>query len=175
LWVFGYGSLMWRPGFPYAQAVGARLRGFRRSYCIYSTHYRGCPEQPGLVVGLDLGGACKGMAFRVSPGHEQPTIDYLRERELIGNVYHESYVRLALQDGAEVRALAFIADRAMPSYACGLTDAEKAKIILTSKGLGGTNLEYFTRTLESLRALGIVDAEMERLAALIDPAAPPAA
>ena len=81
LWVFGYGSLMWRPGFDFVEQVPARLIGEHRALCVYSFDHRGTPEKPGLVLGLDRGGACRGIAFRVAAQHRAATIDYLRERE----------------------------------------------------------------------------------------------
>ena len=117
LWVFGYGSLMWRPGFVYTLRSKAMLRGWRRSLCIYSHVYRGTRQEPGLVLGLDRGGACPGVAFRVAAALSEPTIRYLREREQATSVYLERMVPVTLESGERVNALAYVADRLHDQYA----------------------------------------------------------
>ncbi len=110
--MFGYGSLMWRPGFPFESQVPGLLKGSHRALCVYSIHHRGTPERPGLMLGLTQGGACRGMTFRVTPDAEEDTIAYLREREQVSEIYVEAYrtVRLADGSGATVRALTYLAD-----------------------------------------------------------------
>ncbi len=117
LWVFGYGSLMWRPGFAYSLKCRATLRGWRRCLCIYSHVYRGTPDRPGLVLGLDRGGACSGVAFRVDAARREATIRYLREREQATEVYIERMAPITLDGGGRVRALTYVADRRHPQYA----------------------------------------------------------
>ena len=117
LWVFGYGSLMWRPGFAYVERRPALLRGWRRRLCVYSHVYRGTAERPGLVLGLDRGGACRGVAFRVEAALAEATVRYLRERELVTAVYLERVVPVTLDDGRRVSALTYLADRAHGQYA----------------------------------------------------------
>jgi glutathione-specific gamma-glutamylcyclotransferase len=171
LWVFGYGSLMWRPGFAYAEARHARLIGFRRCFCIYSVYHRGTPERPGMVLGLDRGGACEGIAYRVAAANAAATVRYLRAREQVNGVYREAHVEIELIEGPrrEVQALAYIVERAHPSYAGRLPLALQARLIRAGQGRSGNNLDYLINTLRHLDELGIRDRELERLLALIGP------
>ena len=168
LWVFGYGSLMWRPGFAFVERRKATLRGWRRRLCIYSHVYRGTPERPGLVLGLDRGGACLGVGFRVDAALSEATIRYLRERELMGGaygVYHERRAPIAFPDGGAVEALTYVADRAHPQYAGMLDRAEMLAIVRRGEGASGANADYVIATCEHLRGLGIVDRDLEWLTA----------
>lgn len=169
LWVFGYGSLIWRPGFPFLEAVPARLAGFHRSLCIYSHVHRGTPERPGLVLGLDRGGSCLGRAFRVDPLHRDETIAYLREREQATAVYLERHLPVTLLDGSERRvpALAYVADRRHEQYAGRL--AHDLQLELVSRGVGrsGINRDYVLSTVAALADLGIHDASLARVAAAL--------
>jgi cation transport protein ChaC len=177
IWVFGYGSLMWNPGFAFAEARHARLTGYHRAFCIYSIHYRGTLRRPGLVLGLDHGGTCEGMAFRLTPENAAATLAYLRRRELIYGVYKEATVPLALvgKEGRDpaptVWATTFIAERAHPHYAGVLPLAREAHLILASAGRAGTNLDYLLSTRRHLRELGIREPRLERLVTLIGAAA----
>src|SRR3712207_8276797 len=117
LWVFGYGSLMWRPGFPHLERVHAHLYGYHRSLCVFSHVHRGTPEHPGLVLGLDRGGRCHGVAFRVDAAEAAETVRYLREREQVTAVYRERSLPVRLDDGRAVAALAYVVDRSHPQYA----------------------------------------------------------
>lgn len=167
-WVFGYGSLMWNPGFAFVDARPARLTGYHRAFCIYSIHYRGTPRQPGLVLGLDRGGVCDGMAFRIAPEAEAATRAYLRRRELIYGVYREAHVPIDLAHAGNepprtVHALAYIAERAHPAYAGHLPLAREAQLILRSAGHGGTNLNYLISTRRHLAELAIREARLDRL------------
>lgn len=169
-WIFGYGSLMWNPGFLFADLRPARLTGYHRAFCIYSVHYRGTPRQPGLVLGLDRGGVCDGIAFRIAPERRAETLAYLRQRELIYGVYREALVPVALAhdgDAAPVRALTYIAERAHPAYAGCLPLLREARLIRRSAGEGGTNLDYLASTLRHLRTLGITEPRLERTATLV--------
>lgn len=170
-WVFGYGSLMWRPGFPYTRALHARLVGHARAFCIYSIHYRGNLERPGLVLGLDQGGTCEGMAFQVAPKHAHDVLTYLREREQVTGVYREAHVPIELMDGSgrEVMALTYLAEPAHPGYAGHLPLPRQARIIRGAHGDAGTNLEYVVNTLAHLRSLNIKEPGLERLANVISP------
>ena len=164
-WVFGYGSLMWRPGFDFAERVPAYLVGFERSFCIFSNHHRGNDMRPGLVLGLDRGGACAGIAYRVTAEHWPHTVAYLRAREQVSGVYQETSVPLTLADGThrEVSALTYIVERAHPSYAHRLPFAKQVDIIRGARGLSGPNVEYLVNTARLLRELGIPDRGLERL------------
>ncbi|MDP9731256.1 UNVERIFIED_ORG: cation transport protein ChaC [Rhizobium sp. SORGH_AS285] len=128
-WVFGYGSLMWNPGFAFEERQQARLHGYRRSLCISSNFYRGTEEKPGLVLGLERGGSCLGVAFRVRGKDHDPVMAYLRERELVTNVYKERVVSIALSDGRRGSAVTYVADPAHEQYIGGLGVAESAVII----------------------------------------------
>ena len=169
LWIFAYGSLMWRPGFEAEEVVHARLVGWRRSFCIYSRFHRGSDRRPGLVLGIDRGGMCEGIAFRVSASNARQTLRYLREREQVGSVYREALVPVTLLTGErpEVMALAFLVERAHPSYAGDLPLAEQAHLIRGGIGRSGNNIDYLASTLAHLAALGIRERPLERLQAIV--------
>ncbi|MBB3976762.1 cation transport protein ChaC [Rhizobium azooxidifex] len=160
-WVFGYGSLMWNPGFEVEESRPARLHGFRRSLCVRSWVHRGTPDHPGLVLGLDRGGSCRGMAFRVSPERWGAVVDYLRERELVTHVYKERTLPVTLGDGLRKPALAYVIDRAHHQYAGALSVEEAAIAVSTAEGKSGPNTEYVTNTLAHLREMGIRDHWLE--------------
>lgn len=169
LWVFAYGSLMWRPGFDFAEAAHARLVGWRRAFCIYSRYHRGSARRPGLVLGLDRGGACEGIAFRVPAAEAHDVLAYLREREQIISVYREVLVPVTLMtpERPEVTALAFLVERVHPSYAGQLALAEQANLIRGAEGRSGRNIDYLVSTLAHLNELGIRERAMERLVGLV--------
>ena len=156
---------MWRPGFEFVERVPAHLVGFQRSFCIYSNHHRGNDARPGLVLGLDRGGSCAGIAYRISGEHWAQTLAYLRERELVSGVYQESSVPLTLtrEGNREVSALTYIVERAHPSYAHRLPFSKQVEIIRGARGLAGPNIEYLVNTARLLRELGIPDRGLERL------------
>lgn len=164
-WVFAYGSLIWNPGFDPAEKLRARLTGYRRSFCMSSVVYRGTPEAPGLVLALDAqaGAVCDGVAYRVGSGQAETVLSYLRERELVSSAYLEREVTLALSDGQQVQAITYIIDRAHMQYQGGLDISAQAQIIARAKGPAGSNRDYLVRTVESLRALGIEDQELDQL------------
>ena len=168
LWIFGYGSLMWRPGFEFLEAVPARVDGWRRGFFIYSTHHRGTHARPGLVLALDRGGACTGLAFRVSPEKATATLLYLRAREQINGVYREQQLRARLEDGSGrfANVVAYVAERQHPSYAGGLPLAKQARLIRGAAGISGSNLHYLINTVRQLDTLGIREHELSRLLAL---------
>ncbi len=157
LWVFGYGSLMWRPGFAFEESDTARLAGFHRSLCIYSHVHRGTPERPGLVFGLDRGGSCVGMAFRVAEALREETIAYLRERELPTSVYLETTLPVRLRDGRAVRALAYIVDRGHSQYAGRLDVETAARMVAGAHGRSGPNVDYVRSAFEEITRLGLKD------------------
>lgn len=171
IWIFGYGSLMWNPGFDFAEARRARLTGYHRAFCIYSIHYRGTQRRPGLVLGLDRGGVCDGIAFLIAPERSREVLAYLRRRELIYGVYREALVPLDISHAPDqpprtVWAVTYIAERAHPAYAGCLPLAREASLIRRSAGQGGTNLDYFLSTLRHLRELGISEPRLDRLVTL---------
>jgi cation transport protein ChaC len=172
LWVFGYGSLIWRPGFAFVERIGARLHGYHRALCIYSHVHRGTPDLPGLVLGLDRGGICRGVAFRVAAELAAETIDYLRAREQATAVYLERRLGLTLDDGRRLQAVTYIADRGHPQYAGRLPEEEVLALVRQGKGVSGENPDYVRRTHEHLHEMGIHDPLLAHLVAELDRAAP---
>jgi cation transport protein ChaC len=158
-WVFGYGSLMWNPGFEHLDARPAMVVGFHRRFCLYSHRYRGTPARPGLVLGLDRGGSCRGVAFRLKAEQMASARDYLWDRELSSACYVPKLLTVRHADGP-VPCLAFTVDRLHPQYAGALDDETRARIIANSHGERGSNLDYLDNTLQHLSALGIVDREL---------------
>ena len=167
LWVFGYGSLIWKPGFAFAEQSPARLIGEHRSLCIYSMVHRGTYERPGLVLGLDRGGACQGVAFRVARREREATVAYLREREQVTGVYREVMRSVWLKGDARVRALVYVADRSHDQYAGRLSLDEQLRLVKQGHGAYGDNAEYVISTVAALEAQGIRDAPLHRLASLL--------
>jgi glutathione-specific gamma-glutamylcyclotransferase len=163
-WVFGYGSLMWRPGFAHVETRKARLHGYRRSLCIVSHVHRGTPERPGLVLGLDRGGSCLGLAFRVPAALRDETIGYLRERELVTNVYLERWLPIRLDDGTRTSALSYVVDRGHGQYAGSLDPQEAAARVSGAVGKSGRNEDYVENTVAHLDALGIRDPWLKAVA-----------
>ena len=160
LWVFGYGSLMWRPGFNFEDRHVAHVVGYRRRLCIYSHVYRGTPERPGLVLGLDHGGDCFGVAFRVAPWNWSTTLAYLRERELVTDVYLEDTIDAALDNGARVKALTYVADPKHPQFAPPMEPDVLLALVRQGHGISGANVDYVVNTYQHLQELGIHDAEL---------------
>ncbi len=164
LWVFGYGSLIWDPGFPVAERRIARVQGWHRSFCMRSIHHRGTPEVPGLVLALDRaeGAACDGVAFRVAPGAEAETIGMLRARELVSSAYLETTLPVQTDDGL-LQALTYVIDPDHVQY-CHLPLDEQARIIAHATGGRGANRDYLWATASHLAELGIADPDLEWLA-----------
>ncbi len=156
-WVFGYGSLIWNPGFRFVNAHKGLLRGGHRSLSIISHHYRGTPEQPGLVFGLAKGGACRGMVFEVS-GSDWPEVSaYLHTREMVTSVYRDVIRPVRLDDGRQVAALAYIIDERHEQYAGKLGIDEQVRIVRAGIGSAGPNMDYVLNTARHLEQLGIRD------------------
>ncbi len=166
-WVFGYGSLMWRPGFPFAERRGATLHGRRRAFCIYSVHHRGTYERPGLVLGLAPGGACRGAAYRVAEAEWAETYAYLVEREQPTETYIEARRVVRLEDGRRVEALVFLSDVNHPQWAGALSLERQAELIAGATGLSGRNEDYLRDLVEHLREMGVRDGGMERLVEMV--------
>ncbi len=169
LWIFAYGSLMWRPGFDYAQAHPATLTGYRRCFCVYSVHHRGTPARPGLVLGLDRGGVCHGLAYRISAARAGATLAYLRAREQVTGAYREAALPLQLGRHEHVLGIGYIAERAHPGYAGQLSLRDQARLIRTARGVSGANLDYLVNTLCHLATLGIRERELERILVAASP------
>jgi cation transport protein ChaC len=171
-WVFAYGSLIWNPGFEYCRAELARLHGYHRSFCIGSTRYRGTPERPGVVLGLDRGGACIGVAYELAQSSREAALEELLRREIPNwaeRVYRPTTVRIRLASGEPVQALTFVAERASRWYR-RLPDAELLVTLREAHGQRGPNRDYAINTWQALRARGVHDARLERLAQLVESA-----
>jgi cation transport protein ChaC len=162
-WVFGYGSLIWRPGFPHKEARPAMLHGFHRRFCVYSHRYRGTPDCPGLVLGLTRGGSCRGLAYKVPEAEGEAVMDYLYEREMVLGVYDPTWLKLRLDTGETIRAAGFVVDPSHQQYAGRLSYDAMAQLILQGEGKGGTCLEYLRNTVQHLEALDMHDRALHRL------------
>jgi len=169
LWVFGYGSLMWRPDFAFLERVPARLIGEHRALCVYSFVHRGTPEKPGLVLGLDRGGACRGIAFRVAERERTATVAYLRAREQVTSVYREVMraVWLENEPRQRVSALAYVVDRGHVQYAGRLSPAEQLRHVQQGHGQSGANRDYVIATVKAIEAEGFRDRSLHQLAMML--------
>ena len=165
MWVFGYGSLLWNPGFAFTTTKLVRLDGYRRSFCMSSIHHRGTSDNPGLVLALDVaeGFSCNGVAFYVEQAQQHTTLDYLRERELMSSAYLEAEVQVHDEGGFQVMAIAYIIDKTHEQYCADLTLAEQANIIANAVGGMGHNAEYLFNTVSHLKKLNLTDPELEWL------------
>jgi cation transport protein ChaC len=169
-WVFGYGSLIWEPGFDFADRRVATLRGWRRAFCMSSVVYRGTPEAPGLVLALDRGdgaGSCVGVAYQVAPEGAAATLAYLRERELVSYAYTEARLPVELEDRTAVEALAYVSNPSHAQYRGGLSLEAQAEVIARAVGPRGANVDYLLNTVAGLDALGLHDEDLGRLAELV--------
>jgi cation transport protein ChaC len=167
LWVFAYGSLMWQPGFEFLERRHARLVGAHRALCVYSFVHRGTPEKPGLVLGLDRGGNCRGIAYRVAGARRAATIDYLRAREQVTLVYRETWRSVWLDDDPQqnVHALCYMVDRGHPQYAGRLPLERQLHLVRQGHGRAGNNRDYVLATKKEIEAQGYRDQTLEFLAA----------
>lgn len=166
VWVFGYGSLMWNPGFEHVEARPALLHGWHRSFCIYSHRYRGTPERPGLVLGLDRGGSCRGTAYRIARLRALEVLDYLWDREMVNGVYTPR-ILYPRTPGGHPACHVYTVDRAHYQYAGGLDEREMVRLIRQGVGMGGHNRDYLANTVRHLGELGISDGPLHRLLALV--------
>lgn len=163
LWVFGYGSLMWSPGFRYAEKSVGLLRGYHRALCILSTRYRGTARRPGLVMGLCRGGSCWGMAFRVPTARVRSVLAALWRREMIRGVYEPRLVPVRIRRGLRVCALTFVAETEHPQFVRELDLHGRARLVAQGIGQRGPCTEYIRRTLEHMYALGVTDPHLARV------------
>ncbi len=166
LWIFGYGSLLWDPGFAWSDRRLARLDGFRRSFCMRSIHHRGTVSRPGLVLALDAApdtepdAHCTGIAFELAPQIAEETLEYLRARELISAAYLETVQQIVLDCGRLVPAVVYVIDRAHDQYCGALPLEEQARIIAVAHGGRGPNATYLHQTAAHLAELGLEDADL---------------
>ncbi len=184
LWIFGYGSLMWRPGFEFLEQRQAVLHGYHRSFCIYSHHHRGTLENPGLVLGLDTGGSCIGCAFEVDGENVPAVVAYLNERELVGHIFPETLLEekrllgyaytprlldVTLKGNGPceaetvVTAYTFVADQVHEHYAGKLSISDSATLIMNAVGTSGLNRDYLINTIRHLEQTGYTEPELHAL------------
>lgn len=164
VWVFGYGSLIWKPEFDFIERRPATLPGHHRALCLWSRINRGTPELPGLVFGLETGGECHGMAFRLEARSVTPIFETLWRREMATGAYHPSWIDCQTTDGT-VKALAFVIDQAGPAYVSEPHEDALIEIVLRASGIYGSCLDYVTQTADALEAVGIHDARLTALVA----------
>jgi cation transport protein ChaC len=160
--VFAYGSLIWNPGFDFVERGMAQLSGYHRSLCVYSNHYRGTPERPGLVLGLDSGGSCRGAVYRIADPDWSAVLAYVRKRELVSGVYKEVVrgVRVG-GSGPMVSALTYVVDKQHPQYAGKLAVGQIAKFVAQGHGLSGTSKDYVENTLKALKEMGLEEKKLQ--------------
>jgi cation transport protein ChaC len=173
VWIFAYGSLMWRPGFPYAEAAPARLHGYHRSLCVYSWVHRGTKEVPGVVLGLDRGGSCCGWAFRVEPEQEADILAYVDGRELVTEVYRRKRLPVIIGE-RRVLAWSYVVRRDHPQYAGRLAHERLLELVRRGVGRSGRCRDYLVSTVDHLESMGIVDGPLHLLARALEAEAAPA-
>lgn len=164
LWLFAYGSLLWDPGFYYEEKRPGLLRGYHRAFCVYSHRYRGTPEKPGLVLGLDRGGQCRGIAYRVHCDKADEVMQYLWEREMTNQTYQCRELKVETPDGPAT-CRTFVVDRRHKHYTGKLTMARMVELISQGHGQRGAARDYLANTVRHLDELGLPD---QRLQALLD-------
>lgn len=162
IWVFAYGSLIWNPAFEFAEQRTGRIHGYHRRYCILSQTGRGSPDQPGMMLGLDRGGSCHGVAYRIAPEQVDEELEILWSREMVARGYHARWVRVHTRKGP-IHAIAFVVRRDFDRYCGRMDEAEMARLIATGAGWLGTCAEYLHNTVQHLEALGLHDAQLKRL------------
>ena len=166
-WVFGYGSLIWNPGFEVLERQKANLHGLHRSLCLNSWVHRGTKQNPGLIFGLNTGGMCVGIAMKASGENREPIIEYLRERELVTDVYLEIWADIELEDGTKTKAITYKVDVTHEQYVGTLPINEQLALVSSAKGKSGTNIDYIKNTARALREADIHDAQLEELDAIL--------
>ena len=165
-WVFGYGSLMWNPEVPHTDRVTATVHGYHRRFCVYSHVYRGSPKAPGLLLGLDRGGSCRGIGFEVPANAAPEAWAALWAREMVTRVYRPVMLKAATAQGA-LAMLAFVAEPRSDQYCPDLSPEAMADIIRAAAGTRGSNRDYFVNTLAHLETCGIRDRALRHLARLV--------
>lgn len=167
-WVFGYGSLMWNPEFDYLRSETACLNDFHRCLCLWSVEYRGTPEQPGLVMGLDSGGSCMGRAFLISENNAPEIIAQLNEREMITGAYRSSMESIHLSTGEQVDGVCLVVRHDHPQYAPRLDQKVIVDMVKNAHGQRGSNREYVLNTVSHLREMGMVDDALDHIGRLLE-------
>jgi len=168
VWVFAYGSLMWRPGFAFLEVRPARLHGYHRALCIYSIRGRGTAEKPGLVLGLDRGGACVGLAYRTAAADWEAIAAYLDSREMITGVYRPTFLAARLNDGRRVPAYVFIVRRDHAQYTGRLSEERIVELVRQGVGPRGTSREYLESTVRHLDDLDVREPALRRILRKVD-------
>ena len=165
IWIFGYGSLIWQPGFQFCHSEIARLKDYKRSFCMWSIHYLGTPKHMGLVLALDNEprSYCDGLAFKVDEDNADNVLAYLRKRELISDAYLEVKIDIELNSGRLVSAYTYVINRNHEQYAKDLSIKVQADIISSAVGINGPNSDYLFNVTKCLRDLKIEDPELEEL------------
>lgn len=166
LWVFGYGSLMWRPDFEFDESAPARIYGFRRDLCLWSVVHRGTADKPGLVFGLAGGGSCCGRAFRVHPEKREAVLDYLWQREMVRYAYIPTLVRIHV-NGSVRQGLAFVVDPRHPQYVSNLGDRKIASILQQGRGQSGHNRDYFLDCVKKFEEMGVCVSRYDKIRKLM--------
>ena len=166
-WVFGYGSLMWNPAFLFSERRVGTIRGWHRRFCLWLSRGRGSPDCPGLMLALDHGGVCRGVAFRIEAAQVRDELLLVWRREMLSGAYLARWVTVATQSGP-VQAVTFVANQKHARYSGKLSEAETAERITRASGELGSCLDYFERTVRILRTLQVEDAALERLEAEIE-------
>jgi cation transport protein ChaC len=166
VWVFAYGSLMWNPEIAFAEARPGFLHGYHRRFCLYSRDYRGTPERPGLVLGLDRGGSCRGIVYRLPPDRIGETLDRIWAREMTGEVYRMRRVAVRTGEGL-VSAHACVVHRASPDYAGKLPLDTVAQLLASAVGGRGSGRDYLANTVRHLEELGVRDHVLHQIAARV--------
>ena len=163
VWVFAYGSLIWNPAFHFVERRTGLIHGWHRRFCLWTALGRGTPDRPGLVLGLDRGGTCRGVAFRIAADAVHEELDLIWRREMVTASYTPRWVTAATEEGP-VRAITFTINRSQPRYAGRLSEDETARVLAGACGQLGSCAEYFRSTFEHLAELGIRDHGLEALA-----------
>jgi glutathione-specific gamma-glutamylcyclotransferase len=181
-WVFAYGSLMWNPALEFAEASTCHVEGWRRSFCFWVPLGRGTPELPGLMLALESGGSCEGIAYRIAPNQVRSELAILWNREMLAGIYQAVWVPTKLRDGRIVNAVTFVVDPSHCQYCGDLPIERAAHHIAFAEGRRGACRDYLANTAAHTRALDIHDAYIERLVDLVaglrgedlEPSVPPA-
>jgi cation transport protein ChaC len=163
IWLFGYGSLIWNPAFHFVERQAGTIFGYHRRFCLWTHLGRGCPERPGLVLGLERGGACRGVAYRIAPAAIDEEVEIVWRREMVSGAYRPTWLQARLEDGQTVRAIAFVINRSHERYAANLPEAEIVEVLATARGALGACADYLIHTVDHLRELGIRDRPLERM------------